>query len=184
MHTHFCHNIKQHNGVLLVIWMKFLNHTILPVMTSCLYLVSFMFLHMHYSSMSGTEDNRISELKSSASSTLVTTAAGKLEQQQQSVVIRTTTTVISSTASGTVTSDTTTVNSTSHAPDSELFSELCLLCSVVKTIPLIFWGKITHRCKEWQRIPYDHLERKFKITIGICHLVCPVSHYVNYETWS
>jgi hypothetical protein len=54
---------------------------------------------------------------------MVTTAmTEKLEQQQQSVIVRTTTTVISSTTSGTVTNETAAVNSTGHAPDSELFS--------------------------------------------------------------
>ncbi|XP_069685247.1 lethal(2) giant larvae protein homolog 1 isoform X2 [Periplaneta americana] len=68
---------------------------------------------------SAMEDNRISELKSSASSTMVTTATTeKLEQQQQSVVVRTTTTIISSsTTSGTVSNETATVNSTGHTPD-------------------------------------------------------------------
>jgi hypothetical protein len=119
----------------------------------------------------------MSELKSSASSTLVTTTAGKLEQQQQSVVVKTTT-VISSTTSGTVTNETTTVNSTSHTPDSEFFSEfLYILYSVV-----YLRGNIAYRCKEWQRTPLDRVERKFNTRIRIPHVVCPVSHYVNYET--
>jgi hypothetical protein len=157
----------------------------------CHYCVLFIFLNVHYSSTSGTEDNRISELKSSASSTLVTTTAGKYEQQQQSVVVRTTTTVISSTTSGTVTNETTTVNSTSHTPDSEFYEFLCLLYSVVYlrqvmiavTVPLIFWGNIAHRCKEQQITPRDHVERKFNTRMRIPHMVS-MSHYVDYESWS
>jgi len=77
---------------------------------------------MIHSSTSGTEENRISELKSTTSNTLVTTTTAtteKVEQQQQSVVR--TTTVISSTASGTISNETVSVNSTSHTPNSEFF---------------------------------------------------------------
>jgi len=71
----------------------------------------------HLFSTSGTEENRISELKSSTSSTLVTTTATteKVEQQQQSVVVKTT--VISNTASGTFSNENVSVNSTSHTPN-------------------------------------------------------------------
>jgi hypothetical protein len=89
---------------------------------------------MIHSSTSGTEENRISELKSSASSTLVTTTTAmteKVEQQQQSVVVRTTTTVISSTTSGTVSNETVAVNSTGHTPDSEFISFLVLVSSLL-----------------------------------------------------
>jgi len=91
------------------------------------YLLIFYFnisLYVIHSSTSGTEENRISELKSPTSSTLVTTTTTatteKVEQQQQSVVVKTTT-VISSTGSGTFSNETVSVNSTSHTPNSEFF---------------------------------------------------------------
>jgi len=70
----------------------------------------------HLFSTSGSEENRISELKSSASSTLVTTTAATTEQVEQQSVVRTTT-VISSTAGGTISNETVSVNSTSHTPN-------------------------------------------------------------------
>ena len=150
-----------------------------------------MFLCMICSSTSGTEENRISELKSSASSTLVTTTTAtteKVEQQQQSVVVRTTT-VISSTAGGTISNETVSVNSTSHTPNSEFFPFLisCIFLYSVSYQSMYCTSNSNYFSQEIMitdekcsrnhtkgSTPLDHLESKFNTIISFLHILCSV----------
>jgi len=144
------------------------------------------------SSTSGTEENRISELKSPTSGTLVTTTTTtatatteKVEQQQQSVVVKTTT-VISSTASGTFSNETVSVNSTSHTPNSEFFllliscifftschyqSTYCTYSSNYFSQEIMVTVEKCSRIHTKGSIPLDHLESKFSSIISFPHIL-------------